>query len=100
MKQYSKILIEFLTLKDRKKRSLIHESCYKGSVDVLKLLLDAYKKNDLPVCTFDKYKNTPLDMACIRGFDLSPHEKYEETIVPILKSKNSYRFGGEDNLQK
>jgi hypothetical protein len=73
------VTLNFLRLRDPRNRSLVHTAAYRGSVDILKDLLQMFAKKrtkNVRAFSLDKNGDSALDLACIRGFDHVFDETY------------------------
>ena len=67
---------EVLKVIDTEGRRLIHIAAFYGALNILDLLITMTLQYDLKLTYEDHRGNTPLDMACIRGFG-NPTESNE-----------------------
>lgn len=57
-----------LAVKDGAGRTLIHNACFFGCFEIVNKLIDISIKFNSRIDSKDRQGNTPLDLACIRGF--------------------------------
>ena len=91
-KFYAKNQKKLLQETDDNGRSLLHYACEKGNISIVDFLADKYKANGLPLDTLDKSLSTPLDLACIYGYN---HIDDQWTLVPdnieVEPTKKAYK---------
>jgi len=56
---------------------MIHIAAYRGSYSILEVLLSECKAEQVNINVRDTNGDTPLELACIRGFDGNPDDIYE-----------------------
>ena len=79
--KYSKnrrIRKKFLKLRNINQRTLLHIACQRGSIDILEIILHELREHKVNALTFDVNGDSPLDLACIRGFDVNETEKHKD----------------------
>ena len=86
---YQKIEKKLLTIKDTLNRGLVHVAAYRGSIEILSRLLERNKTLEIPSNTKDVNGDSPLDLACVRGFDQNKNEYYTD---PNTREDTSKRF--------
>ena len=62
---------------DYRKRTLLHIACFRGSIEVLGTILENHRTLRIDTNSKDKNHDTPLNLACIRGYQEGPKEVYE-----------------------
>ena len=72
---------------DLRKRNMIHIAAYRGSIQVLKILLRNYQELDLSIDQPDINGDNPLELACIRGYDARKTEYYFDKKLGYRTSK-------------
>lgn len=84
---YSEIIHKLLKLKTLRKRTLIHIAAYRGSVSIMRMLLNLFRTHEIKTNSKDKNGDTPLDLACTRGFDMNESETYTDILTGESFSK-------------
>jgi len=68
--QKAKILSE----RDEDKKTLLHRACEEGRIKIVEILIEMMIENNMSLEPLDSSKCTPLDLACIQGFDRIEHQ--------------------------
>jgi len=61
---------KILRQRDPNKKTLLHRSCEEGRVNITNRLIKMFLEEKLPLDSTDDSGSTPLDLACMQGFDL------------------------------
>ncbi len=69
---------KLLKLKDKKGRNLLSACCFKGNSKLVDYLLNLYAEHDVPALVLDISGNDALELACIRGFNLTDEDSQKE----------------------
>ena len=78
MDKFSNIKRKFLEIRDMRKRTMLHIACQRGSIPILDIILKELRENKVRALRHDVNGDTPLDLACIRGFDARENEMYKQ----------------------
>jgi len=81
-----------LSIKDYRNRNLLSNSAYRGSIQVMELLLEAHRKENIPINLLDMNKDDAIYLACIRGYQEIPKETYKSKDENGKDSVTSKRF--------
>lgn len=93
LQKYSNIKDKFLKIKNITNRSMLHIACQRGSVDILERLLKEHNECRIKAMSYDVNGDSPLDLACIRGFDAHDKEQYlDENYYPDKPEGSRSRY--------
>lgn len=93
---YSKIKKKLINLVNFRARTLLHIACYRGNVLTVKYLLERYRETNESLDQRDKNGDTPLNLACIRGYDGDEDETWTTQPDSEDLEKNT---GNEENKE-
>jgi hypothetical protein len=84
-----------LKLTDKKGRNLLSATCYKGNYRLINYLLSLHKEHRVPARVLDISDNDAVELACIRGFNLSDEEDQVKIPIPeneIINETQKYYY--------